>query len=112
MKVLVAICLFGLVATSMAEGECVISEDCNNHDGRALCYNQECHRDVPCNKDNDCFFWAAADVAMGHPHPECYDVQEVKRAPGYGTCVLKEHAGNKYDRIPGDDVAALEDFQS
>lgn len=36
---------------------CEISMDCDDGEGRSLCFEKSCRKDVPCNKDNDCFFY-------------------------------------------------------
>lgn len=43
------------------------------------------------------FILGAADVSQGFPHPRCYLNPKVRRAPGYGTCMLSELAGKLDD---------------
>ncbi|XP_064607280.1 uncharacterized protein LOC135471831 [Liolophura sinensis] len=109
MKVYIQLCLVGILCAIASAKKCIISADCKNNQGREVCYNQECHKDIPCNKDNDCFFWGAADVAYNFPHPRCYDFPHVQREPGYGTCLLVEFADHLFNRIPGEDVANIKE---
>ncbi|XP_045199880.1 uncharacterized protein LOC123554067 [Mercenaria mercenaria] len=90
---------------------CEVSQDCNDKEGRSLCYEKKCRRDVPCNKDNDCFFYGAADVSQGFPHPRCYLNKHAERAPGYGVCMLSEFADG-LKRIPGGDVIDVRDVEN
>ncbi|XP_013404539.1 uncharacterized protein LOC106169590 [Lingula anatina] len=77
--------------------------DCRDHSGRTVCWSKMCYKNIPCNKDNDCYFYAAADVAEGHPHPLCFDdTDSVRKLPsGYGTCMMAEIVGNKYELLKG-----------
>lgn len=99
-EVLISLWIFGICLAS--EG-CQVSVDCGDKEGRSLCYEKRCRRDVPCNKDNDCFFYGAADVSQSYPHPKCYLNKKVDTPPGYGICMLREYAGG-LPRIPGGDV--------
>ncbi|XP_060563336.1 uncharacterized protein LOC132722790 [Ruditapes philippinarum] len=96
-KALVLVLVIGICSA------CDISKDCNDYEGRSLCYEKDCRRDVPCNKDNDCFFYGASDVSQGFPHPKCFLNPKVRSAPGYGVCMESELADG-LERLPGDDV--------
>lgn len=91
-------------------GGCAISLECPGK--TALCYEHRCRINVPCNKDNDCFFYGAGDVANGNPHPKCYRKIGTSNIPaGYGYCMLKERVGNDPTliRIKGIDVDSLDE---
>lgn len=98
-----------LVALAFAD-PCKLSIDCKDSEGRTLCYQSECQRDVPCNKDNDCFFYGAADLASGQFHPACFKTNLVGSKPGYGICLVTEvvqHTDEGLSRLPGADVEGV-----
>ncbi|XP_014786803.1 uncharacterized protein LOC106881089 [Octopus bimaculoides] len=89
--------------------ECTISYDCPSP--HEVCVGHICTKDLPCNKDNDCFFYAAADIANGAPHPKCYKVlQEYIVPTGYGICVVSEKVGQlgAVQRLSGSDTDHLD----
>ncbi|KAL4219946.1 hypothetical protein ACF0H5_020357 [Mactra antiquata] len=104
-KIVIVVLCAGLACS------CNVSLDCKDSEGRSLCYEKTCRRDVPCNKDNDCFFYGAADVSQGYPQLRCYKNPRVNNAPGYGSCMNTEYAGG-LERVPGSDVVDVQSERS
>ncbi|ELU07677.1 hypothetical protein CAPTEDRAFT_189046 [Capitella teleta] len=97
MRLLLVLTLLGCLYLVHARRRfCDIAADCGDVHGRTVCWSHLCHRNIPCNKDDDCFFYGSANV----PKFRCYIVPEVEWPAGYGTCVEETTGGVKYDPLP------------
>ncbi|XP_013393226.1 uncharacterized protein LOC106160957 [Lingula anatina] len=93
-------CIFSAIAVP-----CTTSLDCHDPDGRTLCqaWTGKCIKNVPCNKNGDCYFYAENDVTyLGAVH-QCFkdDSSSVNRPEGYGTCMINAMMGKGHEKLPG-----------
>jgi len=89
--------LFLCVALVFAK-DCEDVMDCEDDEGRTVCWSHYCFRDVPCNKDDDCYFYGSLHM-LRNPRFLCYVLPVVRRPAGYGTCVEQSYGERNYEKF-------------
>jgi len=95
--------IFVSSVVTIRKKDCEVVEDCEDDEGRTVCWSKYCFRDVPCNKDDDCYFYGALHMLI-NPRFRCYVVPAVTRPAGYGTCIEESYGEHLYQKFTDEET--------